>query len=153
MSSLWLFNLSLHLFAAFLWIGCSAFFSLLWVPMVRRSIDPISWQELRLGLGRRYLRWSWAAIEILLLTGILNILRVGLERGFAFQPAFLRRLIGKLLIVLVMIGFQTGLSLVWMPKLAKGVSGEEAERPVRRALVATSVGGAVAMWLAMMLRG
>src|ERR1700675_2288548 len=133
MSSLWLFNLSLHLLAVFVWIGSSAFFSLLWGPMVRRSIDPISWKELRLGLGRRYLRWSWAAIEILLLTGILNILRVGLERGFAFQPAFLRRLIGKLLIVLVMIGLQTGLSLVWMPRLAKGVSGEEAERPVRRA--------------------
>lgn len=153
MSSLWLFNLSLHLFAAFVWIGSSVFFSLLWVPMVRRSIDPISWKELRLGLGRRYLRWSWAAIEILLLTGILNILRVGLERGFAFQPAFLKRLIGKLLIVLVMIGFQAGLSLVWMPRLAKGVSEEEAERPVRRALIAASVLGAVALWLAMTLRG
>ena len=152
MGSLGLLNLSLHLFAAFIWIGSSAFFSLLWLPPARGSIDPIAWEELLVGLGRRYLRWSWLAIEILLLTGIFNLLRVGIDSGFAFQPAFLRRLISKLLIVLVMIGLQAGLSLAWMPRRASGPSARGAERAVRRALVATSIGGGVALWLGMILR-
>ncbi len=153
MGSLGLLNLSLHLFAAFTWIGSSAFFSLLWLPPVRRSIDPASWEELLLRLGRRYLRWSWLAIELLVLTGIFNLLRVGVDIGFAFQPAFLRRLTGKLLIVSAMIGIQIGLSLAWMPRLARSSSAEGAKRQVRRGLIATSVGGGVALWLAMMLHG
>ncbi len=152
MSSLGLLNLSLHLFAAFTWIGTSSFLSLLWLPAVRRSLDPISWEELLLGLGRRYLRWSWLAIEILVLTGLFNFLTVGIDSGFAFQPVFLRHLFGKLVIVLVMIGIQIGLSLAWMPRLARNRCGRTPERAVRRALVATSAGGAVALWLAMMLR-
>ncbi len=152
MDSLGLLNLSVHLFAAFIWIGSSSFLSLLWLPAVRRNVDPNSWEELLVGLGRRYLRWSWLAIEILVLTGIFNLLRVGVDSGFAFHPAFLRHLIGKLLIVLVMIGIQIGLSLAWMPRLARGRFGRTAERAVRRALVATSAGGAVALWVAMMLR-
>lgn len=152
MDSLGLFNLSLHLFAAFIWIGSSSFLSLLWLPAVRRDVDPISWEELLVALGKRYLRWSWLAIEILVLTGVFNLLRVGIDSGFAFHPAFLSRLIGKLVIVLVMIGIQIGLSLAWMPRLARGRFEGTAERAVRRALVATSAGGAVALWLAMMLR-
>ena len=143
----------LHLLAAFTWVGSSAFFSLLWLPPVRRNMDPASWGELLVGLGRRYLRWSWLAIELLVLTGIFNLLRVGVDVGFAFQPAFLRRLIGKLLIVSAMIGIQIGLSLAWMPRLARSPSVEAAERQVRRALVAASVGGGVAPWLAMTLHG
>ena len=153
MGSLGLFNLSLHLFAAFTWIGSSALFSMLWLPPVRRSIDRASWEELLLGLGRRYLRCSWLAIEVLVLTGVFNLLRVGVDIGFAFQPAFLRRLIGKLLIVSAMIGVQFGLSLAWMPRLERSPSVEGAKRQVRRGLVATSVGGGLALWLAMMLRG
>ena len=153
MGSLGLLNLSMHLFAAFIWIGSSAFFSLLWLPRVRAGIDPISWEELLLGLAKRYLRWSWLAIEILLLTGIFNILRVGVDTGFTFPPVFIRRLLAKLLIVAIMIGIQIGLSFSWIPNVARRPFTRKSERAVRRALVATSVGGGVAMWLALTLRG
>ncbi len=152
MASLRLLNLWLHVFAASIWIGSSASLALLWLPQVRRSIDPVSWKELLLGLGRRYVRWAWMAIEILVLTGIFNLVSVGVDSSFAFQPRFLRRLIAKLSIVLIMIGLQIGLSRAWVPGLARCPSGGDVGRPARRALVATSVGGTVAVWLAMMLR-
>ena len=151
MGSLALINLSLHVLAAFVWIGSSVFLTLLWFIPVRGTIDQISWEQLHLALGKRYLRWSWLAIEILLLTGIFNLLRVGIDSGFSFQPAFVRRLTGKLLIVLLMIGLQAGLGLVWFPRLAQVRFAGAAEQAVRRALVAITAGGGAALWLAMVL--
>jgi uncharacterized membrane protein len=152
MTSLRLANLWLHLFAASIWIGIPAFLTLLWLPQVRKGIDPVSWEELLLRLGSRYVRWAWLAIHILVLTGIFNVLSIGIESGFAFPPAFLRRLIAKLVIVLLMVALQIGLSVVWLPRLAKGPSGGAAERAIRRAFLATSIAGSLALWLAMMLR-
>ena len=152
MTSLRLVNLWLHLFAASIWIGVPAFLIILWFPQVRKGIDPVSWEELLLRLGRRYIRWAWLAIEILVLTGIFNLLSIGIDTGFAFPPAFLRRLIAKLVIVLLMVALQIGLSVVWLPRLARGASGRVAEKAIRRALLVTSSAGALAMWIAMMLR-
>ncbi len=153
MEPLELLNLSLHLFAAFTWIGSSVFLSLLWLSPVRGSIDPDSWKELLVGLGRRHLRWSWVAIELLILTGIFNLLKVGVNSGFAFQPSFLKRLIGKLLLVSMMIGLQIGLSLVWMPRLVRSRCSGVPEHAVRRALIAISTAGGGALWLAILLHG
>ena len=152
MPSLRLLNLWLHLCAASVWIGAAVSLAFLWLPQVRAKIDPASWEELLLGLGRRYVRWAWVAIELLVLTGIFNLMSVGIDTGFTFPPAFLRRLIAKLFVVLLMIGIQIGLSLAWVPRLANALSAGRAERAVRRALVATSLGGGVVVWLAMSLR-
>ena len=152
MASLRLLNLWLHLCAASIWIGAAVSVTLLWLPQIRATIDPATWEALLLGLGRRYLRWAWVAIELLVLTGIFNLLSVGIDTGFAFPSAFLKRLIAKLLVVLVMIGLQVGLQLAWVPRLASGPAERRAEKAVRRALVATSVGGGVVLWLGMMLR-
>jgi uncharacterized membrane protein len=150
-TALRLFNLWLHLFAAFVWIGASASLALLWLPHVSAGIDSTSREALLIPLARRYVRWAWAAIHLLLLTGVFNLVSVGIAHGFAFPRTFLTRLIAKLLIVIVMIGFQIGLAVAWVPRLASRKSGLNAERPVRRALVATGVGGAAALWLGMML--
>jgi len=146
-----LFNLWLHLSAAFVWIGASASLALLWLPHVRAGIDPTSRKALLIPLARRYIRWAWAAIHLLLLTGMFNLVSVGVAYGFAFPPTFLTRLIAKLFIVVVMIGVQIGLGVAWVPRLARRQSGGEAERVVGRALVATGIGGGVALWLGMML--
>jgi len=153
MTSLRLVNLWLHLFAASIWIGVPAFLTVLWLPQVRKGVDPVSWEELLLRLGRRYIRWAWLAIHIVVLTGIFNVLSIGIESGFAFPPAFLRRLITKLAIVLLMAALQIGLSVVWLRRLARGPSGGVAERAIRRVLLATSIAGALTLWLALMLRG
>ncbi|MGH7429087.1 MAG: CopD family protein [Candidatus Methylomirabilaceae bacterium] len=151
MTALRLLNLWLHLAAAFVWIGASASVALLWLPHVRAGIDPASWEELIFRIARRYVRWAWAAIHLLLLTGVFNLLSAGVAHGFAFPAEFLTRLIAKLLIVVVMIGAQIGLGLAWVPRLARRDAGGAAERAVRRALVATGIGGGVALWLGMML--
>src|SRR3989304_8595001 len=141
MTSLRLVNLWLHLFAASLWIVFPAFLPLLWLPQVRKGIDPVSWEELLLRLGRRHVRWAWLAIHIVVLTGIFNVLSIGTGSGFAFPPAFLRRLIAKLVIVLLMAALQIGLSVVWLPRLARGPSGGGAEKAIRRAFLAPSPAG------------
>jgi uncharacterized membrane protein len=153
MTSLRLVNLWLHLLAASIWISVPALLASLWLPQVRKSLDPPSWEELLIHLGRRYVAWAWLAIHVVVLTGIFNVVSIGVESGFVFPPAFLKRFIAKLLIVLLMIGLQTGLSLVWLPRLARGPSGGVAERRIARALVATSVAGLLALWLGMTLRG
>jgi uncharacterized membrane protein len=152
MTSLRLVNLWLHLLAASIWIGIPAFLTLLWLPQVRKGIDPGSWEELLLRLGRRYIRWAWLAIHIVVLSGIFNVLSVGIGSGFAFPSAFLRRLIAKLVIVLLMVALQIGLSVVWLPRLATGPSGGVAEKAIRRAFLVTSIAGGLALWLALMLR-
>jgi uncharacterized membrane protein len=152
MTSLRLVNLWLHLLAASIWISVPAFLSLLWLPQVRKSLDPPSWEELLLHLARRYIGWAWLAIHVVVLTGIFNVVSIGVETGFTFPTAFLKRLVAKLLIVLLMIGLQTALSLVWLPRIARGPSGAVAEQPIGRALVATSIAGALALWLGMALR-
>jgi uncharacterized membrane protein len=151
-TSLRLLNLWLHLAAAFIWIGTSASLALLWLPYVRAGIDPASWEELVSRLAGRYVRWAWAAIHLLLLTGIFNLLSIGITHGFAFPPEFLRRFIAKLLVVVVMIGVQIGLGVSWVPRLAGYDARWAAERAVRRALVATGFAGGAALWLGMMLR-
>ena len=152
MTALRLFNLWLHLSAAFVWIGASASLALLWLPHVRAGIDPASRHALLMPLARRYIRWAWAAIHLLLLTGIFNLVSVGVAYGFAFPPAFLTRLIAKLVIVVAMIGGQIGLGVAWVPRLAGRQSGGAPERAVGRALIATGIGGSVALWLGMMLQ-
>jgi uncharacterized membrane protein len=151
-TALRLVNLWLHLSAAFVWIGASASLALLWLPYVSARIDPASRAALLIPVARRYVRWAWAAIHLLLLTGVFNLVSAGVAYGFAFPRTFLTRLIVKLVIVIIMIGIQIGLAVAWVPRLARGRSGSGAERQIRRALVATGIGGAVALWLGMMLQ-
>jgi uncharacterized membrane protein len=150
--SLRLLNLWFHLLAASAWVGLSTFVAILWLPQIRGKLAHGLWEDLVGALVGRYVRWAWGAIHLLLLTGIFNLLSVGIDTGFTFPAAFLKRLIAKLAVVLLMIGIQVGLSVSWLPRFTERGPEAGSGRAVRRALVATSVSGAVALWLGLVLR-
>jgi uncharacterized membrane protein len=102
----------LHLFAALLWLGGMFFLGLVGAPVLR-SIESVEMrQRLFNDLGVRFRNVGWAAIAVLLLTG-MSILEVrGIFRSGAFvDAAFWRTPFGMALAVkLAMVASMVALS-------------------------------------------
>jgi putative copper export protein len=94
----------LHITAACAWVGGLLFFSLVLVPVLRRSPGPHA-RELVLAVGRRFRVVGWTSLAILLLTGAANVLfRVPFEQLFdaaLWSSAWGRLLACKLSLVLL----------------------------------------------------
>jgi copper resistance protein D len=71
--ALYLTNVSVHLFAALLWLGGMFFFALVGAPVLRGVEPPALRAELFRKLGQRFLGVAWASIAVLLVTGTLNL--------------------------------------------------------------------------------
>ncbi len=71
--SLYHINVTVHILAAFLWLGGLFFLGAVGAPVLRR-VEPASLRvELFQQIGRQF-RWvAWAAIAVLLATGVLNL--------------------------------------------------------------------------------
>jgi copper resistance protein D len=89
MRVLYLTNVTVHVLAAFLWLGGMFFFAAVGAPVLRR-IQPA---ELRARLfeelGSRFRTAGWIAIGVLLATGVLNLHLVGLLRWERLSDAAL----------------------------------------------------------------
>jgi copper resistance protein D len=94
-----------HIVAALAWIGGMVFVAVVLVPVLRRESP-----EVRAGLldaaGRRFRSVGWAALIILLITGVWNLRNRGLPwstilSGELFAGSLGRILLVKLLLVLV----------------------------------------------------
>jgi copper resistance protein D len=73
MGALYFANVTLHVFAALLWLGGMFFFALVGAPVLRK-IEPASLRaELFRRLGERFRGIAWIAIGVLLVTGTLNL--------------------------------------------------------------------------------
>lgn len=59
--------------AAITWIGGMLFIALVMVPIARRLEDPILRTRLIRDTGRRFRAVGWAAIGVLIVTGLLNL--------------------------------------------------------------------------------
>jgi len=79
MSVLWLPLISLHMFAAVLWIGGMLFLSLVLAPLLRQADDPSSFKRLFGAAARRFRLIVRLAIIILLGTGQLLLEARGLS--------------------------------------------------------------------------
>jgi copper transport protein len=89
------------------------------------------------------------AMEILILTGVLNIVMKGVESGLAFSTGFFAMLSVKMALLAVMAGLQ-----IWMGR-AWGRAGDVATDATRRARIGLSLQcllGAVAALLGLGLR-
>lgn len=71
--SLYLFNVTLHVFAALLWLGGMFFVAAVGAPVLRRVEDPAVRRDLFQALGVQFRRVGWAAIAVLLVTGVANL--------------------------------------------------------------------------------
>jgi putative copper resistance protein D len=94
--SLYLASVTLHLLAAIVWLGGLFFFALAGAPALRRVEPPALRAQLFRDLGRRFRIVGWAAIAVLVVTGIGNLaLRGFLRWEILGDPAFWRGAYGR----------------------------------------------------------
>lgn len=73
MSGLYYLNVTAHLLAALLWLGGMFFLAAVGAPVLRRVDPPELRAELFRKLGERFRAVGWAAIAVLVVTGVLNL--------------------------------------------------------------------------------
>lgn len=80
--------LYIHLLAALLWIGEMLVMTLILGPVSRRLYSPEQRIELYRAFGRRSRPWIWAAMVLLVLSGIGNLWTMGTPVQALWQPAY-----------------------------------------------------------------
>jgi len=133
-----------HVFAALLWLGGMFFLGMVGAPVVR-SIESIEVrQRLFNDLGVRFRAVGWAAIAVLLLTG-LSILEVrGIFRSGAFlDPVFWRTPFGmalavKLAMVVSMVALGAYHDFALGPAASKATPGSTEATSLRRKAMMTA---------------
>jgi copper resistance protein D len=74
-------NVTLHVFAALLWLGGMFFLAAVGAPVLRK-VEPAALRaQLFRQLGEQFRTVGWVAIAVLLVTGVLNLHFHGLLRG------------------------------------------------------------------------
>jgi putative copper resistance protein D len=106
--------LYLHLLAATFWIGEMLFLALVAGPY-SRTLPAAERAELFRSLGRRSRPYAWTAIGVLLVTGVGNLLLMGIAPAQLFMWAFYRTSLGQVL----------GLKLAAVALLLVGVVGHD----------------------------
>lgn len=112
MNEIYAVVVTIHLLAAFLWLGGMFFLAAVGAPTLRSLDDAALRRDLFRTLGERFRTAGWAAIAVLILTGVLNLHLRGVLRwetltssGF-WSGGFGRALFWKLMAVAVMLGIQ-----------------------------------------------
>lgn len=108
----------LHLTTVVIWVGGMFFMTSVLLPMLQCSTP--SQRDVSSIIDRTVKRFqtiSWEAVGIISLTGIFNLINVGLERDFNFSPAYLYTVATKLLLLIVIIAIQSYLSYSLFPRL------------------------------------
>lgn len=156
-------NVTVHLLAAFVWLGGMFFLAAVGAPALRELEDPTLRARLFAAIGRRFRVAGWMAIGVLLVTGVLNLYFRGLlDSGTLGDPAFWaspygRALGWKLGAVAAMILVSALHDFVFGPRVARAWEGGGEARAGDAAGVAEAAGGAdppgsrdrrVASWLA-----
>lgn len=132
-------NVSIHLFAALLWLGGMFFLAAVGAPVLR-SVDPPSLRaRLFQALGERFRLWGWGAIVVLMSTGVANLHFRGVlsVRALAspdfWSAPFGRALAWKLGAVTAMIAFSAAHDFWLGPAAGKLGPGDPRTEPMRRA--------------------
>lgn len=108
--SLYIFTVFLHILFATLWVGGMLFMSLMLIPALRAQGDPRLTATLIRAVGKLFHRWGWAALAILLLSGLVllhfrGISRAQLGSADFWQSNFGGTLAWKLFFYVIVVGF------------------------------------------------
>lgn len=140
--SLYLLNVTAHLFAAFLWLGGMFFLAVVGAPALRR-LEPAALRARVFGeIGVRFRRVGWIAIAVLVFTGLVNLHFRGVlswnvlgDGAFWTTTSYGRALAWKLGAVTAMIVVSALHDFVFGPAASRlGPGGPEAVRARRRAV-------------------
>ncbi|HYL81690.1 MAG TPA: hypothetical protein VEU07_12800 [Candidatus Acidoferrum sp.] len=133
--------LSVHLLAMALWLGGDA--------ALLGAILPAVGKEASVAVVRRAHFLTSRAMEILFITGVLNILFRGMASQMAFSPGFYAMLAVKMALLFGMAGLQIWMGLTWK---RPDVDIAAAARKARIGVSLQLLFGAVAVLLGMGLR-
>jgi uncharacterized membrane protein len=87
--SLYYLSVSIHVFAALVWLGGMFFIALVGAPVLRRLDRPELRQALFDQLGVRFRTVGWISLAVLLVTGVVNLwFRGALSMATWRDPAF-----------------------------------------------------------------
>jgi uncharacterized membrane protein len=102
-ASLWTLVRWVHLLAAITWIGGQLFILLVLLPIARGALPRDERTLLFASVGRRYGIISWAALSLLIVTGVLNGERRSVHWTHLTDGSYGRILLAKLIVVAVVI--------------------------------------------------
>jgi putative copper resistance protein D len=127
MRNLYLLNVTVHVLAALLWLGGMFFLAVVGAPVLRRVEPPELRARLFRQLGEAFRTAGWAAIAVLLVTGVLNLYFGGvlgrLGTAELWSSRYGRTLACKLLAVAVMVTVSAVHDFIVGPAAARLVPG------------------------------
>lgn len=139
MPALYYWSVTVHVLAAFVWLGGMFFLGLIGAPVLRAVEPPALRQQLFQALGQRFRAVAWWTIALLVLTGGANLYYRGWLRwdGVLGSGAFWRTGVGhalaaKLLAVAVMLLVSAAHDFVLGPAAGRLVAGSAAAITARR---------------------
>jgi putative copper export protein len=151
---------TIHVFAAMLWLGGMFFLALVGAPVLRQ-VDAAQRAELFRRLGERFRLIGWIAIGVLIVTGVANlafrgVLDVEVLTDQAFwQTRYGHALAWKLGAVGIMLALQAWHDFVVGPRAGQLTAGSvEAQRVRGRAAMLARISalvGLVLLWAAVRL--
>jgi copper resistance protein D len=136
--SLYYANVSVHVFAALLWLGGMFFLAAVGAPVLRKVEPPELRAQLFEKLGYQFRTVGWAALAILIVTGIGNLhfrglLRLDLWTNPAFwSSGYGHALAWKLAAVTIMVVASGLHDFVFGPAASRVVPGSDAALAIRR---------------------
>lgn len=157
-------NVTTHVFAALFWLGGMFFLAAVGAPVLRTVEDSRLRRDLFAALGARFRRFGWAAIVVLVVTGVLNLWFRGLlDTEVLGDPVFWasrygRALAWKLVAVAVMLGLQGTHDFVLGPAASRATPGSPESARLRRwaalsARITAAVGVVVVIAAVRLARG
>ena len=150
MSTLYPVALVLHVLAAMIWVGGVLFFAVVAVP-VSRALPPELRRDVVTRLGERFRPVGWAALAVLVATGLIFLWRWGASPANLLDLSFFStphtRLLGyKLLAVTTMLPLSFVHDWALGPRASRATPGsEEAERLRRVASLMGRTTGALVL--------
>ena len=124
MEILGLLVLWLHNIAAVIWIGGNLMMAMVIVPYFKRSVPPVERIQILSQIGKRFEPIVWGCVLILIFSGVLNIFLSSPDL-IGLTGAFMRTLLIKLLLVIVLIVLTAIHSFVIGPRLLQAVDALE----------------------------
>ncbi len=101
--SIWSWIRWVHLISAITWIGGQLFILIVLLPILKNALPRNERALLFAQVGRRYALVSWVALVLLVVTGILNGERRGIDWTRLPQSSYGRILLVKLIFVAIVI--------------------------------------------------
>jgi len=142
--------ITLHLLAVLVWVG-GVFFAYLAARPVLAELDPLLRARLWAGIFRRFFPWVWAAIAVILATGIYMVFNS--FGGFAELPLFVQAMMGLGVLMMALFGH---INFGPYGKLKAAVAADDAELAlksmgrIRKAMAAILALGLAVVVIAMM---